>query len=83
MEINKARLWDRQQQVGSIGCLLYTSLFPSHRACRELKLAHYEWLVNLEELLGKGEFMFYGVPLRLKGGSGSPVRAFAVIEEGN
>ena len=63
--------------------ILDKKLFPSHRACRELKLAHYEWLVNLEELLGKGEFMFYGVPLRLKGGSGSPVRAFAVIEEGN
>ena len=44
-------------------------------------MAHYEWLVNLEELIGKGEFMFYGVPLKLKRGSGSPVRAFAVLED--
>jgi kynurenine formamidase len=25
--------------------------------------------------------MFYGVPLLIKGGSGSPVRAFAVLDE--
>lgn len=60
--------------------ILSKKTFPSHRACRDLKVAHYEWLVNLEELTGKGEFMFYGIPLRLKGGSGSPVRAFAVVE---
>ena len=61
--------------------ILEKQTFPSHRACRDLKIAHYEWLVNLEELIGKGEFMFYGIPLRLKGGSGSPVRAFAVVKE--
>lgn len=61
--------------------ILDKKTFPSHRACRDLKLSHYEWLINLEELIGKGEFMFYGIPLRLKGGSGSPVRAFAVIDE--
>jgi len=33
----------------------------------------------LEELLGKGEFQFFGVPLKFKGGSGSPVRAFAIV----
>jgi kynurenine formamidase len=36
--------------------------------------------VNLEELVGKGEFTFYGAPLLVKG-SGSPVRAFAIVEE--
>ena len=61
--------------------ILDKNTFPSHRACRDLKMAHYEWLVNLEELIGKGEFMFYGVPLKLKRGSGSPVRAFAVLED--
>lgn len=54
-------------------------LFPSHRVCRDRGISHYEWLVNLEELVGKGEFMFYGLPLKFKGGSGSPVRAYAVI----
>jgi kynurenine formamidase len=57
------------------------NLFPSHRVCRERGISHYEWLVNLEELIGKGEFMFYGLPLKFKGGSGSPVRAYAIISE--
>ena len=57
-------------------------LFPSHRACRDLGgISHYEWLVNLEELIGKGEFEFYGIPLKLKNGSGSPVRAFAIVDD--
>lgn len=57
------------------------NLFSSHRACRDFGVTHYEWLVNLTQLIGKGEFTFYGIPLRLTGGSGSPVRAFAVIAD--
>lgn len=56
-------------------------LFPSHRVCRDRGIFHWEWLVNLEELVGMGEFTFYGAPLLVKGGSGSPVRAFAVLDE--
>jgi kynurenine formamidase len=55
------------------------TLFAQHRLCRDLGMTHWEWLVNLEELIGKGEFDFFGVPLKFKGGSGSPVRAFAVV----
>ncbi len=55
--------------------------FPNHRTCRDRGISHIEWLVNLEALIGKGEFMFYGVPLLFNGGSGSPIRAFAIIEE--
>ena len=54
-------------------------IFANHRLCRELGISHWEWLVNLELLVGRGEFQFFGVPLKVKGGSGSPVRAFAVI----
>jgi len=61
--------------------ILDKNTFPSHRACRDLGVSHYEWLVNLEELVGQGEFMFYGIPLRIRRGSGSPVRAMAVINE--
>ena len=57
------------------------NVFSQHRLCRKLGISHWEWLVNLEELLGKGEFQFFGVPLKFKGGSGSPVRAFAIINE--
>ena len=55
------------------------SEFPSHRVCRDRKIFHWEWLVNLEELVGKGEFFFSGVPLKVLRGSGSPVRAFAIL----
>jgi len=54
--------------------------FLSHLVCRHRRLAHYEWLVNLEELLGKGVFYFQGIPLKLNRGTGSPVRAFATLD---
>ena len=52
-----------------------------HRLCRDLGISHFEWLVNLESLIGKGEFEFIGLPIKFKGGSGSPVRAVAILEE--
>lgn len=56
-----------------------TTEFPNHRACRDRGLIHYEWLVNLDQLLGKGEFSFTGYPLKWLGGTGSPVRAVAML----
>jgi kynurenine formamidase len=55
-------------------------LFSSHRVCRDRGIAHYEWLCNLEQVVGRGEFHFEGVPLRFHKGSGSPVRAFAMLD---
>ena len=52
---------------------------PSHRVCRDRGMIHYEWLVNLDLLLGRGEFRFTGYPLRLAGASASPVRALAEV----
>jgi kynurenine formamidase len=54
--------------------------FPNHRVCRDRAISHYEWLCNLEQLVGRGEFHFQGIPLNLKGGSGSPVRALAFVD---
>lgn len=54
--------------------------FPSHRASRDRGITHVEWLCNLEELVGKGEFQFQAVPLKFKRGSGSPVRALALLD---
>jgi kynurenine formamidase len=54
-----------------------TKEFPNHRVCRDRSMIHYEWLVNLEQLVGKGEFQFTGYPLKWLGGTGSPVRAVA------
>jgi kynurenine formamidase len=56
-----------------------TSDYPSHRVCRDRGLIHYEWLVNLEELIGKREIRFTGYPIKWKGGTGSPVRAVAEV----
>jgi kynurenine formamidase len=56
-----------------------TTGFPNHRVCRDRGMIHYEWLVNLEQLLGKGEFWFTGYPLKWLGGTGSPVRAIATL----
>lgn len=38
----------------------------------------FERIANTEQL--PQEFMFYGMPLRIKDGDGSPVRAFAVVK---
>jgi kynurenine formamidase len=54
--------------------------FPSHRVSRDRKITHVEWLCNLEPLVGVGEFQFFAVPLKLARGSGSPVRAFAIVD---
>ena len=42
-------------------------------------LISYERLVNVDQL--PKHFMFHGVPLSIKDADGSPVRAFAVVEE--
>lgn len=36
-------------------------------------------LINLEELPDDRSFGFYGIPLKIKDGDGSPIRAFAII----
>lgn len=54
--------------------------FPSHRVCRDRGITHVEWLCNLEQLVGQGEFQFQAIPLKLGRGSGSPVRAFATLD---
>ena len=35
---------------------------------------------GLHQLIGRGRFRFIGLPLRIRGGTGSPVRAVAVFE---
>ena len=56
-----------------------TKEFPNHRVCRDRGMIHYEFLTNLEYLVGKGEFWFEGFPLKWVGGTGSPVRAIAEL----
>ncbi|HRC85921.1 MAG TPA: cyclase family protein [Thermoanaerobaculia bacterium] len=51
-----------------------------HRLCGELGFTHYENLIELHRLLGRGRFRFIALPLKIRGGTGSPVRAVAVFE---
>ena len=51
-----------------------------HKACLELDITHMESLCNLEKLIGEGVFRFIGLPLKWRGGTGSPIRAVAVFE---
>lgn len=54
--------------------------FPLHKVYMNHGKAVIENLVNLDQLLDK-TFTFYAVPLKFKAGDGSPVRAFAVLDE--
>ena len=54
------------------------SPFPAHKILLPEKIAVYENLWNLDKLIGK-DFFFVGAPLRLYGGSASPVRALALV----
>jgi kynurenine formamidase len=51
-----------------------------HHICGELSFTHYENMINLHQLIGRGRFRFIGLPLRIRGGTGSPVRAVAIFE---
>ena len=52
-----------------------------HHICGELNFTHYENLINLHLLIDKGRFRFIGLPLKIKGGTGSPVRAVAIFDQ--
>ena len=60
--------------------------FPAHRTCRDRGVINTENLANLESVVGK-RFLYIGLPLRLVGGTGCPIRAVAdardVIEPGS
>src|SRR2546423_1502885 len=54
--------------------------YPCHMMCRKYGITHYENLANLDQVVGK-RFTFIGFPLRIREGTGSPVRAVAVLED--
>jgi kynurenine formamidase len=57
------------------------SNFEVHHVCRDMGFTHMEGLVNLEKLVGRGRFHFIGFPLKIRGGTASPIRAVAWIDE--
>jgi kynurenine formamidase len=57
-----------------------TDEYPTHKACGERRLTHYENLNNLKDVVNQ-RFLFVGLPLRLEPAYGSPIRAAAILEE--
>ncbi len=55
-------------------------IYPVHLFCRGHGITHFENLANLGEVAGR-RFTFFGFPLRIRGGHGSPVRAVALLED--
>ncbi|QQK81024.1 cyclase family protein [Salicibibacter cibi] len=56
------------------------SKFSGHLMCREYEMSNTENLCNLDKIVGK-RFLYFGLPLKIRGGTGSPIRAVAVFLE--
>ena len=82
----EAARWLGGQKIAAFGVetmapgVLKVSNKQVHHICGELGFTHYENMINLHQLIGRGRFRFIGLPLRIRGGTGSPVRAVAVFE---
>jgi kynurenine formamidase len=83
----EAARWLGQKKIAAFGVetmspgVRHISNKEVHRICGELGFTHYENMVNLHQLIGRGRFRFIGLPLKIRGGTGSPVRAVTVFEE--
>jgi len=82
-----AARWLGEQKIAAFGVepmspgVVHVSNKEVHRICGELGFTHYENMINLHQLIGRGRFRFIGLPLKIRGGTGSPVRAIAVFDE--
>lgn len=54
--------------------------YQAHTVCGEYQIVNTEVLANLDLLVGK-RFYYVGLPLRLRQGTGSPIRAIAWLPE--
>ncbi|MGI9547783.1 MAG: cyclase family protein [Flavobacteriaceae bacterium] len=82
-----AARWLGEQKIAAFGVETMSPGIPGksnkevHRICGELSFTHYENLINLHLLINRGQFRFIGFPLKIRGGTGSPVRAVALFEK--
>ena len=74
------RLSDAFSSSESIVALLNAAdgRFPCHVICRELQRHNTENLANIEEVAGR-TFTYCGLPLKIRDGTGSPIRAVAIL----
>lgn len=54
--------------------------FSGHMVCAEYNITNTENLCNLDKVVNK-RFLYIGLPLKIRNGSGSPIRAIALLEE--
>ncbi len=54
--------------------------FSGHLVCGEYDITNTEHLCNLDKVVGT-RFIYLGLPLKIRGGTGSPIRAIALIEK--
>lgn len=52
--------------------------FMAHVVCKEFQIVNTESLTNLSKVSNK-RFTYFGLPLAIRGGTGSPIRAFALL----
>lgn len=57
-----------------------TQSYPAHQVCREMQRLNTENLGDLREVVGQ-RFRYIGLPLAIRNGTGSPIRAIAVLED--
>lgn len=60
--------------------MLGDKTYPCHSVCAEREVTHVENLCNLDQLVGK-RFTFICLPLKIRQGTGSPVRAVAILDQ--
>ena len=78
--------WLGKQEIAAFGVETMSPGVPKvsnkevHHVCGRMGFTHYENMINLHKLIGRGRFRFIGLPLKIRGGTGSPVRAVAIFE---
>jgi len=83
----EAARWLGEKKIAAFGVETMSPGVPGisnkqvHHICGELGFTHYENMINLNKLIGRGRFRFIGLPLKIIGGTGSPVRAVAIFED--
>jgi kynurenine formamidase len=81
-----AARWLGEQGISAFGVEMMSPGIPNisnkevHHICGQIGFTHYENMINLHLLIGRGRFRFIGLPLKIRGGTGSPIRAVAVFE---
>lgn len=81
----EAALWLAEQGVVNIGVDNVAidhsddSEFSGHVVCGEYGIVNTEGLTNLDKVAGL-RFLYFGLPLLIRDGTGSPIRAIAVLD---